>query len=366
MKTSLSRRRFMTVTAMGSLAGSAFQSKAQSPQILTRKLGKPVVIASPNGNRSKDDEGMTCITRAYKMITQEEDILDAVVAGVNILEQDPEDSSVGYGGLPNANGVVQLDASVMHGPLKRAGAVASLEGVRTPASVARLVMHQTDHHLLVGPGAQEFARIIGFKIEADLNTDNSMRLYLEWKRRTDPSHYLDPQKRAALWHQTGLELVREGLIDPDHYYGTVNCNAVNHRGDVAGVTTTSGLAWKIPGRVGDSPILGAGLYVDGDVGAAGSTGRGEANLFSLCSFLIVESMRNGMEPLDAGMTALKRVASNTTEKRLLNEKGEPNFGLNFYIVNNKGQYAGVSLHPSRFAVCTEHGPRVSPTESLFS
>jgi N4-(beta-N-acetylglucosaminyl)-L-asparaginase len=166
-------------------------------------------------------------------------------------------------------------------------------------------------------------------------------------------------------------MVAEGLLDPDHFYGTINCNGVNAKGEVCGVTTTSGLAWKIPGRVGDSPILGAGLYVDGAVGAAGSTGRGEANLFSLSSFLIVEAMRNGASPKDAGMAALKRIAANTVEKRLLNPRGQPNFNVNFYIVNVKGDYAGVALFassesgPVRFAVCTEEGPRTLPVEALF-
>ena len=156
-------------------------------------------------------------------------------------------------------------------------------------------MDQTDHHLIVGRGAQEFARGMGFKIEADLNTERSRNTWLEWKRRTDPLHYLDPIKREAALRQVSLDMMAEGLIDPKHFYGTINCNGVNAKGDICGVTTTSGLAWKIPGRVGDSPILGAGLYVDGSVGAAGSTGRGEANLFNLCSFLIVEEMRRGKQ-----------------------------------------------------------------------
>ena len=142
----------------------------------------------------------------------------------------------------------------------------------------------------------------------------------------------------------GLSMVRDGLIDPMSYYGTINCDGVNAKGEVCGVTTTSGLSWKMPGRVGDSPILGAGLYVDGDVGAAGSTGRGEANLFNLCSFLIVEQMRIGKSPKDAGMEALRRIQKNTVEKRLLNARGLPSFGISFYIVNKKGEYAGVSMY----------------------
>ena len=372
MKKRITRRRFVAAAGLGTLASPALLALAQAPQIQTKPRSKPVVVAAANGNKSKDADGLTCVARAFRMITEGADVLDAVIAGVNIVELDPEDTSVGFGGLPNADGVVQLDASVMHGPLKRAGAVACLEGVRVPSLVAKKVMEETDHHLLVGKDAQRFARNTGFRIEADLNTEKSRKLWLEWKRRTDPSHYLDPNDRAEAWRRAGLDMVAEGLIDPVHFYGTINCNGVNAKGEVCGVTTTSGLAWKIPGRVGDSPILGAGLYVDGDVGAAGSTGRGESNLFSLCSFLIVEAMRSGLSPKDAGMAALKRVVANTVEKRLLNARGKPNFNVNYYIVNAKGDYAGVSLYELsekeavRFAVCTEEGPRTLQTETMFT
>jgi N4-(beta-N-acetylglucosaminyl)-L-asparaginase len=371
MNTQITRRKFVAAAGIGALAGPSLaglaenQAASQAPQLLTQRTVQPVVIAAANGNRSKDAEGLTCVARAFKMITAGADVLDAVVAGVNIVELDPEDTSVGYGGLPNAEGVVQLDASVMHGPLKRAGAVGCLEGVRTPSLVAKAVMEQTDHVLLVGEGAQRFARSVGFKIEPDLNTEKSRQLWLEWKRRTDPEHYLDPKKRAEAGSRAGLAMVAEGLIDPGHFYGTINCNGINAKGEVCGVTTTSGLAFKIPGRVGDSPIIGAGLYVDGDVGAAGSTGRGESNLMSLASILIVEFMRNGMSPKDAGMTALKRVAALTVEKRLLNDRGQPNFNLNYYILNAKGEYAGVALYASRYALCTESGPQTLEAEALF-
>jgi N4-(beta-N-acetylglucosaminyl)-L-asparaginase len=299
------------------------------------------------------------------MITSGADVLDALIAGVNIVELDPLDDSVGYGGLPNAEGVVQLDSCCMHGPKQRAGGVAEIEGVRTPSKVAQLVMDETDHHLLVGKGAQDFARSMGFKIEDDLNTENSRRKWLEWKRRTDPLHYLSPKDRQIAYRQVALDMIAEGLVDPEHYYGTINCDGVSAKGEICGVTTTSGLAWKIPGRAGDSPILGAGLYVDGDIGAAGSTGRGEANLFNLCSFFIVEEMGRGAHPKDAGMAALRRVAKNTIEKRLLNSRRQPNFGLNFYILNAKGEYAGVSMYASSYAVCTEQGPETRKTEPLY-
>ena len=247
------------------------------------------------------------------MITEGKDVLDSLIEGVNIVELDPEETSVGYGGIPNADGVVQLDSCCMHGPKRWAGGVASIEGVRTPSRVAQLVATSTDHHLIVGRGAQEFARNMGLTIEADLNTERSRKVWLEWKRRIDPEHYLDPKKRDGESLRVALELV-----------------------------------------------------ADGDVGAAGSTGRGEANLYNLCSFHIVEEMRRGAHPKDAGLAALKRVASNTVEKRLRNAQGRPNFGLNFYIIDAKGRHAGVHfLGGSRYAVCNENGPHFVESTPLF-
>jgi N4-(beta-N-acetylglucosaminyl)-L-asparaginase len=341
------------------------QAPVQAPTMMVKKTVKPVVISSNNGNVFKNGGDVTGVAKAFGLITAGSDVLDALIAGVNLCELDPLEVSVGYGGMPNADGVVQLDSCCMHGPKKRAGGVACLEGVRTPSLVAKAVMELTDHHLIVGKGAQDFARNVGFTIEADLNTDRSRKLWLEWKRRTDGDHYLDPVKRSAAGYRAGLQMVQEGLIDFDHFWGTINCNGISPAGEICGVTTTSGLAWKIPGRAGDSPILGAGLYVDGEVGAAGSTGRGEANLYNLCSFLIVENMRRGMTPKDAGMEALKRIQANTVEKHLLDSKGAPRFQIQFYILNAKGEYAAVSLYPSKYAVCTEQGPQSLECEAVF-
>jgi N4-(beta-N-acetylglucosaminyl)-L-asparaginase len=376
----MKRRRFVFSSAAAGLTMTVAPRAlfAQTPTIMNSKSVKPVVIASANGNKFQNGGDMTCVQKAFTLMTEGgSDVLDALIAGVNIVELDPLDDSVGYGGLPNAEGVVQLDSCCMHGPKKRAGGVACLEGVRTPSLVAKAVMEQTDHHLIVGKGAQNFARDLGFKIEDDLNTEHSRKLWLEWKRRIDSKHYLDPQKRADASRRILQQMVAEGLIDPRHIYGTINCNGINAKGEICGVTTTSGLSWKIPGRVGDSPILGAGLYVDGEIGAAGSTGRGEANLYNLCSFLIVENMRRGMHPKDAGLDACKRIKANTVEKRLLNSKGNPNFGINFYALNAKGEYAGVSMYPaylkestgevirSTYAVCTEKGPETLFCEPLL-
>jgi len=359
----LNRRSFLRSTALGGAAVSASSlSRAAAGGI------RPVVIASGNGFAAKNADGISCVELAYQRMTGTTDVLDALIAGVNIVELDPEDTSVGYGGLPDADGVVTLDACCMHGPTHRAGGVGALQGVRTPSLVAQAVAYNTDHLLLVGTGAQRFARNMGFAIEDDLNTDRSRALWLEWKRRTDPQHYPDPISRAEAGHKVGLKMVAEGKIDPDHYYGTINCCGVNASGDVCGVTTTSGLAWKIPGRVGDSPILGAGLYVDNDIGAAGSTGRGEANLYSLASFLIVEFMRQGMRPKDAGMAALTRIQSQIVDPRLLTDDGLPAFNVNFYVLARNGEHAGVAFYGGAkrsYAVCDENGPRHEPLEGLL-
>ncbi|MCB1672958.1 MAG: isoaspartyl peptidase/L-asparaginase, partial [Pseudomonadales bacterium] len=366
----LDRRTFLGVsTTIGAMAAAGV-----GPAIAQFRASRPVVISSANGFVATNGGSETCVERAYRLMTEGTDVLDALIAGVNIVELDPEDSSVGYGGLPDAEGHVTLDSCCMHGPLKRAGGVAALQGVRTPSLVARAVADLTDHHLLVDRGAQDFARQMGFTIEDDLNTDLSRRRYLEWRRRIDPAHYPDPQRQANLTPadinrfsnaslKVAEQMAADGLIDPEHLFGTINCNGVNRNGDVCGVTTTSGLAWKIPGRVGDSPILGAGLYVHNDFGAAGSTGRGEANLYNLASFLVVEELRRGADPKDAGMAALRRIWENT-ERRLLLDNGEPAFDVNFYVLGKDGRHAGVAFYGTsasgnqrNYAVCDENGGR---------
>src|SRR3989440_4527663 len=208
----MNRRRFVQSSVAGglTLAVTPRTLFGQAPTVMNAKPVKPVVIASANGNKFKNGGDMTCVQKAFTLMTSGgADVLDALIAGVNIVELDPLDDTVGYGGLPNAEGVVQLDSCCMHGPKKRAGGVACLEGVRTPSLVAKAVMEQTDHHLLVGKGAQDFARELGFKIEDDLNTEHSRKLWLEWKRRTDPKHYLDPQKRADASRKAFGQIVAE-------------------------------------------------------------------------------------------------------------------------------------------------------------
>jgi N4-(beta-N-acetylglucosaminyl)-L-asparaginase len=352
---------------VGSAAvGVGALAKTATPTVWIQSSYKPIIAGSGNALGPKNGGPRTCIEEAFMRLTRGDDILESLVAGVNIVELDPADTSVGYGGLPNAHGVVQLDSCCMHGPKKRAGGVACIEGVKTPASVAMAVANLTDHHLIVGKGATDLARNFGFEIHQDLNTDTSRAAWLEWMRRSDPGHYPTEKDREIGGIQVALQMAEEGWFPKEHVFGTINCIGMNSKGDVAGVTTTSGLAFKIPGRVGDSPILGAGLYVDNDFGAAGSTGRGEANLYGLCSYHIVEEMRRGAHPKDAGLSALKRVRENTIEKRLLNEKGHPAFGLNFYIVDKKGRHAGVAMAGrSKFAVCDENGPRLEDCEPLI-
>ena len=375
----MQRREFIaSSTALGAM--TVFESglsRVEAPAVIRQRAARATVVSSSNGHWFKNGGTKTCIELAFEKITQRTDVLDAIIAGVNIDELDPTEPYVGYGGLPNADGVVQLDASCMHGPKKRAGGVAALEGVRTPSLVAKAVLELTDNHLLVGQGAQAFARNAGFTVEADLNTEYSRREWLNWKRRTDSANFPDPNRRPPSGGNDAPEEFRHTL----HMHGTIHCSAVNSSGEICGVTSTSGRAFKIPGRVGDSPILGAGLYVDGDVGAAGSTGRGEANLFSLASFLIVEGMRAGKHPKDAGMAALQRIRANTVEPRLRKENGDPNFNILFYILNARGEHAGVAMYGEdpgergwagqtttqfvRYSVCDESGPRMANVEGLL-
>ena len=368
--------------------------KHVSPAVHTRRA-RPLCIADVSSIRFPNGGSESAITRAFRGISSGEDVLDAIVAGVNIPELDPEERGIGYGGLPTADGVVQLDSCLMHGPKKWAGGVAGIEGVKTPSLIAKAVAELTDHHLIVGQGAQDFARALGFEIHDDLNTEESRALWREWRRRVDPSHWLDPEDRVRRGRfpeqngdqanpnasydtrlqdfysaslDAGLSMVDDNLIPEHSFWGTTSLEGLSADGDICGVTTTSGLSWKIPGRAGDSPILGAGQYVDNEVGACGSTGRGEANLYNCASFLIVEFMRQGMSPKDAGMAALARVRDNTIESRLLNTRDLPNFDLRFFILNKQGDYAGVAMYgssESMFAVCDENGAREEPLEGLL-
>jgi N4-(beta-N-acetylglucosaminyl)-L-asparaginase len=324
-----SRRAFLGaaagVAATAALPSLASAERPRAPAIILRGAVQPAAVSSGNGLRA--------VAKAVELVTQGSDTLDAAVEGVKIQELDPTDHSVGYGGLPNEEGVVQLDASCVHGPTRRAGAVGALEGIKTASEVAKLVLKYTDHIMLVGEGAKRFALSYGFK-EEELLTPEARQLWLTWRaNRGHEDDWLDVPDTEPLVHRP---------------HGTINLNVINSAGDISSVTTTAGLAWKIPGRVGDSPIVGAGQYTDNDIGAAGSTGRGESNIMVCGAFLTVEHMRQGMRPTDACIATLKRVMA-MTEPRLIDERGRPRFDLQFYAINKKGEIGAASLYPMRYA-----------------
>ena len=385
---SISRRDFIGAGAVAA-AGLALPRMASAEPVITsvvdraqrgagRAGSRPVIISAGNGY-SKDANGKQGIKVAWDLLTSGSDPLDAIVAGVNIVEMNPDDQSVGLGGLPNEDGVVQLDASCMHGPTKRAGAVGCLEDVASAAAVAKAVMDYTDHIMLVGEGAKRFAVEMGFKTE-NLLTDRSRRDFMRWKANLNPDDNwlnLPPRRTGGGGDDEEQTLSQSQHVFYDargvpHTYGTINMNAVTASGDIASVTTTSGLSWKIPGRVGDSPIIGAGQYCDNEVGAAGSTGRGEANIKVCGAFLAVEFMRQGMSPEQACMKVMERVIA-MTEKRLLDENGRPYFDLEYYAVNKKGEYGAAiayqgadTAHPISYAVCDDKGPRMAPFAYMFT
>lgn len=342
MKRKITRRGFI-----GSGAAAGLAAGVAGRTAFARSQGtRPLVISSPNGLRATE--------KAMEMLREGADTLDAVIAGVNIVEDDPKDMSVGYGGLPNEEGDVELDASVMHGPTRRAGAVAAIRHIKNPSKVAKLVMERTDHLLIVGEGALRFALAHGFKKE-DLMTEETRVIWLRWKENVSNRDAWGPGLAAPDPGPNGLNLKpdmkREELIALADWIiahpptGTINCLALNERGDISGTTTTSGLAFKIPGRVGDSPLIGSGLYLDNDIGAAGSTGRGEECIKINGAHTIVEMMRQGMHPKDACLEALKRVARNyNNDMKKLRQ-----FALNFYALNKKGEHGSASLWSSREA-----------------
>lgn len=329
-----------TLPGGGAIAGNG----SGAPDEAAPAQGKrPVIISSLNGLHALD--------RGMDVLKKGGDTLDAVIAAVTMVEDDPEDHSVGYGGLPNEDGEVELDASVMHGPTRRAGSVASVRRIKNVARLARVVMERTNHVMIAGPGATRFAVAQGFE-EMNLLTDKSRLAWLAWKARTSENWRpgLDSpewkEKIAALLDTPEKMAWRPWIEDVITHppTGTINCLAVNEKGEISGTTTTSGLAWKIAGRVGDSPVIGAGLYVDGDVGGAGSTGKGEENIKIAGGHTIVEMMRRGMPPANACLEAMSRVARNyNNDKKLLRH-----FHLFFYALNKDGEHGGASLWANHY------------------
>jgi N4-(beta-N-acetylglucosaminyl)-L-asparaginase len=305
----------------------------------------PLIITSHT-----NETGKKAMETGWEILAKGGRALDAVERAANIIELDAEDMSVGFGGLPNEDGVVQLDASIMDGKTYSAGSVACLENIKTPCSVARVVMERTDHVMLVGRDALEFAKKWGFK-EESLLTEKSRKVWLRWKERlSDRDDWGLPE------HLKNLQKKSRGSDESDeieHYSGTTNVLAIDKSGDVAGVTTTSGLSFKIPGRVGDSPIIGAGLYVDNEVGAAGATGRGEDVIKSCASFYIVLRMKEGRKPQEACEDAMKMIAD---KYRKVNPKFFP--GEQFVAINRQGEYGCTRTRgrrPARMSVMTGGG-----------
>jgi N4-(beta-N-acetylglucosaminyl)-L-asparaginase len=348
---SFSRRDFLATTALGSLS---LALNAETTPAAPAK--RPIIISAYNGYNYLDE--------GYEMLRSGSDTLDAALRVVRGPEDDPNDDSVGLGGLPNEEGVVELDACCMHGPTRRAGSVGGIRNIKNASLVAKAVMEHTGHIMLVGEGAERFAVAQGFPRE-NLLTDHSRKLWLlykethsdwwgpglsdpNWKKRIpqEKPQASDLQQRIRHMQEVAADLgipaaermdaIRKVLRPPT---GTIHCSALNEKGEISGCTTTSGLAWKIPGRVGDSPIIGAGCYTDQDVGSAGATGSGEENIKIVGAHTIVENMRRGMSPLDAGMDALKRIVRNyDAEKERLRF-----MDMTFYILRKDGAYAGVSL-----------------------
>lgn len=297
MSSRISRRNFFNKTVSLSTGALLFK---YMPAFGAQKKGIMPMIVTSHANET----GQKAMEAGWEILGKGGTALDAIEKAANIIEMDPEDTSVGYGGLPNENGIVQLDASIMDGKTYNAGAVACLENIKNPASVARVVMERTDHVLMVGQGALDFAKKWGFK-EEDLLTEKARKIWLRWKENQSenddwgpPDHLKDKAKLESYW---------EGFPEEEFHYGTTNVLAVDMDGNVSGITTTSGLSFKIPGRVGDSPIIGAGLYVDNEVGAAGATGRGEDVIKSLASYFMVLRMKDGRTPQQACEDALEMI-----------------------------------------------------------
>jgi N4-(beta-N-acetylglucosaminyl)-L-asparaginase len=389
-----SRRDFLTTTTLGSIAlgleakasPTTQAAKGEEPKRAghSSSYKRPIMVCANNG--------FAYLDRGYEFLSKGGDTLDAAIKVVTGPEDDPNDDSVGFGGLPNEEGVVELDACCMHGPTRRAGAVGAVQNIKNVSMVSKAVMEHTGHVMLVGKGAERFAEDLGFPHE-NLLTDRSRKIWLLWKEFHSSSDWWGPgladpnwqppeaKPQAELWQERFHRLEERAAdlgIEPEFRMaavhrvlfpptGTIHCSALNEKGEISGITTTSGLAFKLPGRVGDSPIIGAGCYTDQDIGSAGATGSGEENIKVAGAHTIVENMRHGMDPHDAGMDALKRIARNYN-----NDMSKLHFvDMTYYILRKDGAYAGVSLwegykegYPHKIAV-HDGSKRSEQTVSLF-
>lgn len=346
MSTSVSRRGFLKAAAVGATASSC----AHVSSLSRSRPQAPVAVSSKNGIKAVE-------VAVNKMLAGLPPV-DSAVIGIEPVENDPDDTSVGYGGLPNEDGVVELDSCVMDGPSGLAGAVASLRNIKNPSQVALKVMRRSDHVLLVAEGALRFARAHGF-VEENLLTERARKIWLRWKEGLSAKDdWVSPEQNG----EHGREHVAGHVSRPT---GTIHVGCINADGDIGGCTSTSGLAFKIPGRVGDSPLIGCGNYVDNDYGVAGSTGRGEAVIISNGAARVVRYMAEGRSPTDACLDALRDIARMTRVPRLLNSRGEPDFQVNFYAINKAGTIGAAALRPSKHSRMDENGPEIHDSAALY-
>ncbi len=339
------RRDFLRALGVLGITGAAFEKR-----LLAAASARALPAAGPLIMCSRaEDWGRKVLDPAWETWKKTGNILDAIEVGSNVCELDPSDQSVGYGGLPDERGVVSLDASVMYGPTYKCGSVAGLENIKLACSVARLVMERTDHHLIVGPGALAFAKAHGFP-EENLLTEESRIAWLRWKENlSEHDDWLPPA-------DGNYERKRRTT-------GTINVLGMGANGEVAGITTTSGLFGKIHGRIGDSPIIGAGLYVDNEVGAAGATGRGEELLRTCGSFLLVEKMRAGMSAQAACEAVIERLFYVNGGKK------NCHFNVKMVAFSKNGDVGCASVEPEDkeapyAAVMTDAGFRVVKGKAL--
>lgn len=383
------RRRFLGAALSGTLTGAALAHATSSSQgaFGTDASGVAGLLHAEEIRDDGDDHRGPCVIAsgngphavklAYDLLEEGTRPVEACVKGVKLVEDDPNDMSVGLGGLPNEDGVVELDSACMDGPLHKAGAVGALRDIKNPASVALEILRRTDHVMLVGEGAKRFALRVGFKAQ-DLTTEKSRQAWLRWRANlNNRDKWLDDDQRIDFDKPIEQSQRNEDMISPvdpishvwydklsvAHTWGTIHCSAVNKHQDIGCCTTTSGLSWKLPGRVGDSPIIGAGLYCDNEVGSAGATGRGESVIQTVGSAWVVSAMEQGMSPTKACFQACKRIVDRTHQKRLFDAQGKPRFNVTFYAVRKDGAYGSACIRKGGNAVvCTEQG--VKPFASM--
>jgi N4-(beta-N-acetylglucosaminyl)-L-asparaginase len=379
------RRDFLATSAVASaslaLDLQAQQASGYKPPAPGPKPKSPVIICAANG--------YAYIDRGYKVLADGGDTLDAIMKVITGPEDDPNDDSVGLGGLPNEDCVVELDACCMHGPTRMAGSVAGVHDIKNVSLLSKTVMEHTGHVMLVGEGASHFGNLMGFPKE-NLLTERSRKTWQLWRETMSNDDWWGPGLASPNFKfpDTGgdntelmplIEKMDKLAIEPEFRMaaiqrvlkpptGTINCSSINTKGEMSSATTTSGLAWKIPGRAGDSPIIGAGCYCDQDVGAAGATGNGEENIKICGGHTIVENMRHGMSPEAAGMDALQRIVRNYNgDMHKLSY-----MDMTYYILRNDGAYACVTLwagpddHQKRFAVCDDKGKRYEKAKPMFA